>query len=219
VDSATPDQIVRAVLARHGQTFADELGIDLAQGTPAPLFGWLCAAILISARIRAGAAVKAARALADQGWTTARKMVGSSWEERTRTLNRAGYARYDESTSRKLGDTAGMLLEKYKGDLRKLRDAAGCDPARERALLKECKGVGDVGVDIFFREVQLAWPELYPFADRKALQAAARLGLEGDAQALADHVSRKDFPRFAAGLVRVSLARGFDEIRKQAAAG
>jgi hypothetical protein len=219
VDPAAPDKIVRAVLERHGQTFADELGIDLAQGTPAPLFRWLCASILMSARIRAGAAIAAARALAGQGWTTARKMTGSSWEDRTRTLNRPGYARYDESTSRMLGDTAEMLLEKYRGDLRKLRDAAARDPARERALLKECKGLGDVGVDIFFREAQLAWPELYPFADRKALQAAARLGLEDDAQALAEQVSRQDFPRFVAGLVRVSLARKFDDIRKQAATG
>jgi hypothetical protein len=30
-----------------------------------------------------------------------------------------------------------LLLEKYAGDLRKLRQTAGRDPARERELLKE----------------------------------------------------------------------------------
>lgn len=46
---------VRPVLAelldRHGRTFSGELGIDLAKGTPAPLFQWLWAVLLMSARI------------------------------------------------------------------------------------------------------------------------------------------------------------------------
>ncbi len=74
-----------------------------------------------------------------------------------------------------LGDTAQFLLEKYDGDLRKLRAEAGRDPKIERKLLKECKGIGDTGVDIFFREAQSAWGELRPFADKKALKAAGKL--------------------------------------------
>ena len=71
-----------------------------------------------------------------------------------------------------LGDTALMLLDKYRGDLRQLRAAAGRDPRRERLLLKECKGIGEVGADIFCREAQITWDELFPFADRRALEAA-----------------------------------------------
>ena len=210
------DQIVQALLDEHGRTYAEQLGIDLESGTPSPLFRWLCAAILMSARIRAEAAVDAARALADQGWTTADKMAAASWEERTRTLNQAGYARYDESTARMLGDTAQMLKDKYQGDLRKLRDAAEREPERERALLKECKGLGEVGVDIFMREAQSVWPELYPFADRKARQAAAEVGLDDDPHALADRVPRKDFPRLLTALVRASLAGGLERVRERA---
>jgi hypothetical protein len=208
--------MINVLLEEHGRTYAEQLGIDLEDGTPSPLFRWLCAALLMSARIRAEAAVDAARALADQGWTTAAKMAAASWEERTRTLNRAGYARYDESTSRMLGATAEMLQGKYQGDLRKLRDAAGRDPARERVLLKECKGIGEVGVDIFMREAQIVWPELYPFADRKALEAAASLGLDDDPRALADRVPRKDFPRLLTALVRVSLAGEIEQLREAA---
>ena len=210
------DRIVAALLEQHGQTYAEQLGIDLEDGTPSPLFRWLCAALLMSARISAATAVDAARALADQGWTTAAKMADATWEQRTRTLNRAGYARYDESTSRMLGDTAEMLQEKYQGDLRKLRDAAERDPERERALLKECKGIGEVGVDIFMREAQITWPELYPFADRKAQEAAAELGLDEDPHALADRVPRKDFPRLLTALVRASLQGGLEQLRERA---
>jgi endonuclease III len=210
------DHIIATLLEEHGRTYAEQLGIELAAGTPSPLFRWLCAALLMSARIRAEAAIDAARALADQGWTTAARMAAASWEERTRTLNRAGYARYDESTARMLGDTAELLQDKYQGDLRKLRDAAEREPARERALLKECKGIGEVGVDIFMREAQIVWPELYPFADRKALETAAQLGLDDDPRALADRVPRKDLPRLLAALVRVSLAGGLERSREAA---
>jgi endonuclease III len=210
------DRIIEALLQRHGRTYAAELGIDLERNTPSALYRWLCAATLLSARIGASIAMEAARALADQGWTTAQKMADATWEQRTRTLNQAGYARYDESTSRMLGDTARMLLDKYGGDLRRLRDAAERDPARERALLKECKGIGDVGADIFCREAQIAWDELFPFADRRALEAAARLGLEDDAGKLARHVSRKDYPRLLAALVRTSLANDFDAVLEAA---
>ena len=210
------DRVVKALLERHGQTYAAELGIDLERNTPSALYRWLCAATLLSAPISADAAMQAARALADQGWTTAQKMADATWEQRTRTLNQAGYARYDESTSRMLGDTAEMLLDKYQGDLRRLRDAAERDPGRERALLKKCKGIGDVGADIFCREAQVAWDELFPFADQRALQAAERLGLEDDAEGLAKRVARKDYPRLLAALVRTGLAKDFDGVLEAA---
>jgi hypothetical protein len=211
-------RIAEALLERHGRTFAAELGIDIAAGTPSPLFRLLVASILFSARIGHRIAFAAARALADQGWTTPQKLDRTTWSRRVRVLNRAGYARYDESTSRMLGDTCALLLEHYRGDLRRLREQAERDPRRERALLKEFKGIGDVGVDIFFREAQVTWDELYPFADRRALRAAERLGLRGDANALAQLVEGdvREFARLAAALVRVGLERDYEGVREAA---
>ena len=212
-------RLCEALLERHGRTLADELRIDVARNTPSPLFRLLVVSILISARIRHRIALDAARALAEQGWTTPQKLGAASWAQRTRVLNRAGYARYDERTSRMLGDTCELLLERYRGDLRRLRDEAGREPRRERALLKELKGLGDVGVDVFFREVQVAWDELYPFADRRALRAAQRLGLGGDARALARLAGgdAEEFSRLVAALVGVGVERDFDGVRAAAA--
>jgi endonuclease III len=209
-------RVIGALLERHGKTYAAELGIDLGKGTPSALFRWLCASILLSARISSDLAIHAARALSAEGWRTADQMAAATWEQRTRTLNQAGYARYDESTSRMLGDTAQMLLDQYGGDLRKLREAAERDASHERKLLKQCKGLGDVGVSIFFREVQLAWDELYPFADDRALRTAERLGLEGDAKALAKRLPKQEFPRLVAALIRVGLAKDVDAVLQHA---
>lgn len=211
-------RVVQALLDRHGRTYAAELRIDLSRNTPSPLFRWLCASILLSARISAGLAMSAADALAAKGWTTPDRMSGSTWRQRVTALNRSGYARYDESTSRMLGDTTDLLLREYGGDLRALREEAGRDPEEERRRLKQFKGLGDVGVDIFFREVQDAWDELYPFADRKTIRAAERLGLGRDARQLARLVEREDFARLAAALVRTDLQKDYDAVAEQAAA-
>lgn len=204
--SAASAPVVRALLRRHGRTHARELGIELARATPSPLFRWMCAALLLSARIGSRTALAAAAALAREGWRTPRSMLEAGWRARVQVLDRAGYARYDESTSRMLGESCALLLDRYGGDLRRLREAAGRAPARERALLMELKGIGEVGADIFFRELQSSWTEHYPFADPKALDVASRLGLGEDARALAGLVAQRDFPRLVVALVRCGLA-------------
>jgi endonuclease III len=211
--------IERELVDRHGRTYAEELRVNLARGTPSALFKLLVAAILFSARIGAKQGVRAAGALFEQGWTTAGKLAGSTWEERVRVLDRSGYARYDERTATMLGQASELLLERYGGDLRRLREEAGRDPNRERALLRQLKGLGNVGIDIFFREVQVAWDELYPFADERALGEARQLGLPGDAKALARGHDRQAFARLVAALVRSSLAKDHDQILQTAAAG
>jgi endonuclease III len=211
------DKIVAALLERHGRTYAEETGIALGRGTPAPLFQLLVLSILLSARINASIAVEAARAIKREGWTTARKLADSTWDRRAKVLNESGYARYDERTATMLGDTAQLALDEYGGDLRRLRDSAGRDPGEERRLLKRFKGIGDVGADIFLREVQAIWDEARPFLDRRALDAAARLGLAREPRRLARLVDGPAVARLAAALVRAGLAGDFDEIRSAAA--
>jgi endonuclease III len=204
--------IAKALLERHGTTYAEEIGIRLGRGGPSSLFRLLCAALLLSARISAELAVNAARALADEGWTTPRKLADATWAERTRVLNRSGYARYDERTSRMLEDTARLALDTYRGDLRRLREAAGRDRAAERELLKEFKGIGDVGADIFLREVQRAWPEVRPFFDARALKSARQLKLPDDPEQLARLAPRGDTARLAAALVRAGFAKDHSDL-------
>lgn len=49
------------------------------------------------------------------------------------------------------------------------------------------------------------------------LRAARRLKLGSDAKSLAKLVSRKDFPRLVAALIRVDLGKAYDEVRDAAA--
>jgi endonuclease III len=208
--------VVAALLDRHGETYAEELGINVRKQTPSNLFRLLCASVLYSARIDAAIATEAARNLKRRGWRTASKMADSTWRQRVSALNDAGYTRYQERTATMLGDMAETVLDRWNGDLRKLREEAERDPKSERKLLKQLKGIGDTGVDIFFREVQAAWDEVRPFADRRALEAARRLDLGGDPKALARLAKGRDFDRLVAALVRTELADDYGEIRDAA---
>ncbi len=209
----TTGRVVAALLERHGRTYADELRLD--PDKPAGLFGLLLFALLSSTRIRASLAVAGTRALLDAGWTTAEKMARSSWQDRAATLNESGYARYDERTASQLGEACDLLLETYDGDLRQLRDAAEQDPAQEKELLQQIKGIGPTGADIFLREAQSAWPELVPYVDDRTRDEAKQLGLPADPGELSGLVKRSDVPRLVAALVRARLERDTDEILRQ----
>lgn len=201
---------IDALLADHGQTFAAELGAPISKNTPSPLFRLLCLALLTSAPVQAGIAMRAARAMGEAGWTTPKKLADSTWQERVNVFNGAGYARVDEKTATQIVDFNDYLLETYDGDLRKLRAEGDGDLAATKSALKRFKGLGETGASIFIREVQAVWPELYPFADKATLSAAEALDLPADAAQLARLVGQDDFPRLVAALVRVKLADDID---------
>ncbi|HEX4220824.1 MAG TPA: endonuclease [Pseudonocardiaceae bacterium] len=196
---------VRELLEQYGTTYADEAGITL-RDKPAPLYQLLVLTVLFSVRIRADIAVAAARELFKAGWRTPKALLGSTWQQRVDALGRGGYQRYDESTATYLADDAQLLLDRYRGDLRGLRDEAGGDPDVIRERLTEFPRIGPVGAEIFCREAQAVWPGLRPSFDRRALTAARDAGLPADAESLAGLVPAKDLRRLAAALVRRSLS-------------
>jgi hypothetical protein len=200
--------IVRSLLQEAGTTYAEQAGIKLAD-KPSPLYRLLVLSVLLSTRIRADIAVATARELRE--YDSPRKMRDATWQERVDALGRGGYVRYDESTSTALGKGADLLLERYQGDLRKIRQKAGGDVRALQGYLREVPNLGPVGVDIFCREAQAVWPELRPYLDKKALSGAEKLGLPKDPAALADQVQDADLAPLAAALVRVTLEKGTRE--------
>jgi hypothetical protein len=196
--------IVRALLDTCGRSYAEQAGIRLAD-RPSPLYRLLVLAMLASAPISAEIAVGAARELSAAGYRTPRAMRAAGWQDRVDALGRGHYRRYDESTATRLGDGASLLCERWRGDLRRLRDEARGDVRTVTALLTEFPGIGPAGAGIFLREVQAVWPSVGPYVDRRVLAGAAKVGLPGQPDALAGLAgSAQRLARLAAALVRVS---------------
>lgn len=200
--SASP--VVRELMREHGRTYAEAAGITL-RDKPAPLFQLLVLTLLSSTRISADIAVDAARELFRAGWRTPAKMAQATWQQRVDALGRAGYRRYDESTSTKLEEASRWLQDTHGGDLRRVRphDHAGVDDLRQ--AIAQTPRVGPVGADIFCREVQVVWPEVAPFFDATALEGARALGLPAEPGQLAALVPPDQVAVLASALVRSSL--------------
>lgn len=138
-------------------------------------------------------------------------MAEASWQERVDALGRGGYRRYDERTATQLGEGAELLLDRWGGDLRRLRAEADGDVDELRRLLQEFPGIGPSGGAIFLREVQAVWPEAAPLVDDKALQGARRLGLPEDPDRLLGLAGRTEPAVLASALVRAALDKDVTE--------
>ncbi|MEQ4719031.1 endonuclease [Nonomuraea sp. B19D2] len=203
----TDKAVLDVLLDRYGRTFAKEAGIKLAD-QPKPLYQLLVLANLLSARISAEIAVAAAKELFKAGYGTPKAMRDASWQDRVDALGRGHYRRYDERTSTMLGKTAELLLDRWKGDLRRLREEAGGDVRRITQLLTEFPGIGPTGADIFLREVQAVWPQVAPHLDKRVLDGAEKLGLPRQERPLARLAhSNDELARLSAALVRVSRSK------------
>lgn len=190
-------EIARAVVDRHGRTFAEEADITL-KDTPAPLWQLLVLTLLLSARIGSGIAVSAARELFAAGYRTPERMRDATWQQRVDALGRGRYRRYDERTSTQLGELAERVLTEYRGDLRRMRQ----DDVE--SAVQGFTGIGPAGAAIFCREVQGVWPELAPYVDPLAARGADRLGLPTDAERLAALVEPRELTALVAGCVRAA---------------
>jgi endonuclease III len=205
--SERSELIVRELLSRHGRLYAEDAGIRLAD-RPAPLYQLLVLATLLSAPIPADTGIAAARELFAAGYRSPKAMSEASWQDRVDALGRGHYRRYDERTATMLGDGADLLVGKWHGDLRKLRDESDGDVHGITARLTEFPGMGPAGASIFLREVQDVWPAVAPYVDAKVTSGAHRVRLPADRDTLARLLADSGQPaRLAAALVRVSLSQ------------
>lgn len=204
------EQTVKRLLDAAGTTYAAEAGIKLAD-KPKPLFQLLVLCMLASKPIDAAIAMSAAREIFKAGLRTPKAVLASDRQTMIDAFGRAHYARYDESSATRLTDMAQRVRDDYSGDLRELAARSGHDAAKAKRMLKQFKGIGDTGADIYLREVQDVWDWVRPYFDDRATAAAKELGLPTQPAKLGA-LAPQDNARLAAALVRVSLD---DEMRRR----
>jgi endonuclease III len=204
------EQLVQRLLKVAGTTYAAEAGVRI-KDTPTPLFQLLVLCMLASKPIDATVAMRAGRELFKEGLRNPKAVLAADRQTMISAFGRAHYVRYDESSATRLTDMAERVRDEYSGDLREIARRSGHDVKAVTRMLKQFKGIGDTGADIFLREVQDVWTWARPYFDKRAIAGAKELGLPTDPAKLGS-LAPQDNSRLAAALVRLSLD---DEVRRQ----
>jgi endonuclease III len=199
--------LVSELVQNLGGGFASQLGINLSLRDDKSLFRWWLASLFFGARISESIAVKTFRIFDGAGLDSPSRILEQGWDGLVALLDQGGYVRYDFKTADKLLAVSKKLLEEYQGSLNQLHDVA-CDPQDLEARLKALgKGVGEVTVGIFLRELRGIWPKANPPLGSLALFASEHLGIIGDeaVKRFWHHQSEDiSFPDFESALVRLA---------------
>ncbi|MBI4221426.1 MAG: hypothetical protein HY607_01910 [Planctomycetes bacterium] len=212
---------IKKLISPLGGKFSKELGIDLSQGISTEIFKWFLASKLFGARIGTNIAIKTYREFERCGDLSPEKIVETGWDGLVRILDDGGYARYDFSTATKLLEIMADLTKYYDGNLNKLYQKARNEEELENLLKSLGKGIGDVTVNIFLRELRNVWPKARPSLSVYVELAAERLGFikQGEEHLKTlekvwslNRIHGKDFCDFEAALLR--LGKDFCKRRK-----
>ncbi|KAJ5690395.1 hypothetical protein N7462_004787 [Penicillium macrosclerotiorum] len=134
-------------------------------------------------------------------------LANSTWEDRVQTLRQSGYNRYREQCATNLGNLAELVNNKYDGDLNQLLEGSHGHTEEIQRRMKEIKGIGDLGAELFLDQVHSVWPSVAPFLDSRSLKTAEEIGIGTDLDAIYDELGQDSvsMSKFASGLSKVRL--------------
>ncbi|KAI9656722.1 MAG: hypothetical protein M1821_003361 [Bathelium mastoideum] len=158
---------------------------DPQKPTPETVLAHLLNALISSARISHTIAAGTLEKVLSAGYHNIGTLAKSSWEERTEVLTEGGYAHYREKTATAMGDMANYVSEKYDGDVSRLVEGESSDKTKGAVMkrVKEFKGIGQLGAEIFLETIQAVAPHLAPVLSKRNSETAEKLGL-GDADSI-----------------------------------
>jgi len=206
---------LKELLQTHVGRYSRLLDIRLEEGSDDEIFKWFLMSTLFGAPISESAAVKTYHTFEKHNVLTPYNIIKTGWKGLVATLDEGGYTRYDYKTADKLLEMARNLLDKYDARLNHVHDEASDSRDLENRLKSLAKGIGDVTVSIFLRELRGVWEKADPYPTALEILAAKQLGIlkEGvdGQQALIclknfwseNCISGKSFVEFETALVRL----------------
>jgi endonuclease III len=207
-------QDVVALVEKLGQRHSELLGINLEDADDKEVFKWFLAAVLFGAPITETSVVKTYKCLEKHGVLTPENILKIGWDGLVEILDEGSYTRYDYKTADKLLEVMGNLKANYGGSLSILHEKAAGSLDLEKRLKELGKGIGDVTVSIFLRELRGLWSKADPKPTPLVVLAAKNMGIiktENPEKALEilkefwnrNKVKGKSFVNFEAALLRL----------------
>lgn len=210
------------LISNFGQKYSEILGINLNSRDEEEIFKWFLASVLFGAPITETAVIKTYKCFEKRNGLTPKKISEIGWDGLVKILDEGSYTRYDFKTADKFLEVMGSLVTKYEGNLNLLHEQAADSSDLEKRLKELGKGIGDVTVGIFLRELRGIWEKAHPKPTPVVVLAAKNLGIVKEERPLEvlqelkrfwtrNKVAEKDFVNFETALLRV----GKDLCRKK----
>lgn len=210
------NKFIQALLKDLGDKYSKVLGICLNNADSKEILKWFLASILFGARISEKIAVNTYREFEKKKVLSPDAILGTGWDGLVQILDSGGYVRYDFKTATKLLEVMQELKKKYKGDLNRLHCESKDSKDLEKDLKSLGKGIGDVTVNIFLRELRGIWEKADPPPSDLVILASKKSGLISSNESSKDRILKelkslwqkskiegKDFADFEAALLRL----------------
>jgi endonuclease III len=168
---------VKVLVENFGKIYSEMLGINLASGKDEEIFKWFFASILFGAPITETSVIKTYKCFEKYDVLTPQQILKTGWDGLVRILDEGSYTRYDFKTADKLLQVMQNLLQKYNGHLTLLYNQASDMQDLKNRLKNLGKGIGEVTVNIFLRELRDVWEKAKPEPTSLVLLAAKNLGI------------------------------------------
>ena len=205
------------LVENYGKKYSEILGIDLSDAKEEEIFKWFLASVLFGAPITEKSVFKTFACFQKHRILTLNRILQTGWNELVKILDEVSYTRYDFKTADKLLEIMQNLTKRYDGSLTILYDEASDGQDLEKRLKELGKGIGDVTVSIFLRELREVWRKADPQPTSLVVMAARKLGIvrgekaEDSLQQLKNFWSknknaRKSFINFETMLLRLGKA-------------
>lgn len=209
------------LIEKFGRRYPEVLGIDLSEGRDEEVFKWFLASVLFGAPITETSVIKTYNCFKKYNVLSPKRIIETGWEGLVKILDEGSYTRYDFKTADKLLEVMQNLIKKYDGSLCRIHKEALDSRDLEKRLKDLGKGIGNVTISIFLREMRGIWDKADPVPTNIVVLAAKKLGIvkETDEDALTqlkrfwlkNKVEGKSFANFETALLRL----GKDFCRKR----
>ena len=214
--------LTNLLIQQFGQKYSEILGINLKSEKKEEVFKWFLASILFGAPITENAVIKTYKCFEKHKVLTPEKILETGWDGLVQILDEGSYTRYDFKTADKLLAVMNNLIKRYEGNLNLLHEHASNSLDLEKRLKDLGKGVGEITVSIFLRELRGLWKKANPKPTPLVVLAAKNLGIteeENPEKALEElkefwrknEILGKDFVNLETALLRL----GKDFCRKK----
>lgn len=164
--------ITRGLVESIGFSYPERFGIDLR----ADPFPWFLLSVLFGARITESIAIRTFILFRSEGLMSPESLISMGWDGLVALLDSGGYTRYDFRTATKLLEMSKNILS--SGSLPEIHRNSENPEELVLSLKRLAKGIGDVTVGIFLREMVGIWDKAAPHPSGIVMRAAEMLGID-----------------------------------------